>query len=144
LRHFGLAVDSGVAARSPLIGPVGLETFRLKWLVRDGPTNPESAIHRLNELFRPSLNTLVRLELLWHDLDTPSSSTPVNCFDLRSLAAAGKTLRIFRYETRLDDVNILEIISEILPHLAELSLTYHERDNAQLVKWTVHPSLAPM
>ncbi|KII92515.1 hypothetical protein PLICRDRAFT_37283 [Plicaturopsis crispa FD-325 SS-3] len=108
------------ASAPPVAGLQGLEKLRLGWRVHDAKgAPPGNAYARLAALVRPSLTTLVHLEL---DIDQDRRRPAP--FDLTQLRDAAPTLRTLRYQTQYDDTNVLDTITTLFPLLERLCLKW--------------------
>ncbi len=124
LRHAPLlefSLDSGITANvegQPTIGLSGLEKLSVRWNRSDHDDQPGSAYDHLYDLVRPSLSTLLDLEID----HCPYIHGPN--FDLQFLKPAGNTLRSFRYWVVSDDQSIFDHIPVLFPHLNKLDIRW--------------------
>ena len=108
LRQFCLIFQQSMKVEGqPLIGPSGLQKLSVIW--------ESSAFAQLDGFIRPSLTTLVELQI-------SSSSGGLADFDLRLLKPAGNTLRVFFFAPRRVAERIFHDIPDVLPNLTRLTI----------------------
>ncbi|KII91948.1 hypothetical protein PLICRDRAFT_526603 [Plicaturopsis crispa FD-325 SS-3] len=109
-----------VCAKTPLVdGLQGLKKLLVHWEVHDADPSAQYAHTHLLALVRPSLCTLVHLEL-----KIDQSRQRFRPFDLTALRDAGSTLRVFRYWAHIRDRGALEQITKLFPFLEWLCLEF--------------------
>lgn len=121
----------GPVEGQPVAGLSGLENLSIKWHLNDSTNIPGSSCAHLYEFIRPSLTTLVELNLDY----TPEDQYPD--FDLQLLRPAGHTLRVFDYTLQSNDESILHTIPEIFPHLTKLSIVWENLFTDHSILWKV-------
>lgn len=125
-----LRTDQHTPVALPLFsGPSGLKKLFITWSFSDAPSEPGSSIAQLYALVKPSLCTLVALEIQ-HRPKRPAME-----LDLRLLKPAGDTLRSFEYTISTLDDGILEIIADTFPNLTTLAVEWCHPPMGHSVLW---------
>jgi len=137
LRHAPLlefSLDNGISANvegQPTIGLSGLEKLSVIWNLRDHVDQPGSAYDHLYYLVRPSLSTLVDLQIEHYPRLGPK-------FDLQLLKPAGNTLRSFRFLAVGDDQSIFYDVPVLFPHLIKLDIRWSQHTpTRRSILWNV-------
>jgi len=126
LREFCLVIGQSMKVEGPpLIGPSDLQKLSIIW---ETSSHIFAACAQLYELIRPSLTTLVELQI-------NSSSEELANFDLHLLKPAGNTLRIFFFAPRRADERIFHDIPDVFPNLTHLAIIFKDPPSSAL--WAV-------
>ncbi|KAG6827274.1 hypothetical protein H0H92_012510 [Tricholoma furcatifolium] len=112
----------------PVEGISSLEKLSIQWRADDNPSIPGSSVDHLYHLIRPSLQTLIELELI----NIPET-TAVD-LDIRVLRDAGQTLQALSWMT-LNHDDILDTIPEIFPRLIKLALKWYRNEDRHSLRW---------
>ena len=101
-----------VANGEPIAGPEGLESITVTWCASDGLV-PGSSVSHLYKLLRPSLGTLMELEL--HDY-------PI--LDFLAFGPPCMSLCMLKYTTYIQSPKALEAVSQMFPNITRLELVF--------------------
>ena len=128
LREFFLVIRQSMKVEGPpLIGLSGLQKLSVIW---ETSSHIPAACAQLYEFIRPSLITLVELQI-------SSSSEELADFDLHLLKPAANTLRIFSFAPRRAAGRIFHDIPDVLPNLTQLAIMFKDPPSSAL--WAVSP-----
>ena len=113
----------------PTAGLAGLEKLSIVWRAEDILNKPGTSLAHLYEFIRPTLTTLVELEILFENDEL------IGDLDLQLLKPAANTLRTFKYALRSSDESVFDTIPAIFPHLSKLSLSWENLDTIYCIPW---------
>jgi hypothetical protein len=135
LRHLTFSVERGsVASGLPISGPGCLSTLLVSWKVHDEPGNRGKSLAHLSEFLRPSLATLVRLQIT--DFDAYWKPTDLEHIDFHLWPVCPSVQKIC-YKTRSHDTKVLDAISETFPNLTHLEMVFDSYGYNDWGVWTV-------
>lgn len=113
LRHLTFSLKYGSVAKGLLVaGPEGLESISVKWNCGSCRDDPGNSFSHLYEFLRPSLATLVHLELQ----DYPTIS------NFEVFAPACTSLRTLKYKTYSRSAKVLEPVADMFPNITNLEI----------------------
>ena len=113
----------------PTAGLAGLEKLSIVWCAVDTLNKPGSSLAHLYKFIRPTLTTLVELEI------TFENGPPIGDLDLQLLKPAANTLRTFRYTLRSTDESVFDTIPAVLPRLQKLSIKWEKLYTVYCIPW---------
>ena len=136
LRHLSFPVERGsVASGLPISGPGCLSSLRVCWRVHDKRGTRGKSLAHLSEFLRPSLATLVRLQIT--DFDMYWRPTFLEKHIDFHLWPVCPSVHHFRYKTRSHDTKVLDVVSKTFPNLTHLEMVFDSYGYNDWGVWTV-------
>ena len=113
----------------PTPGLAGLEKLSIVWCANDTLNKPGTSLAHLYEFIRPTLTTLVELEIVFEN------DQFIGDLDLQLLKPAANTLRTFKYTLQSPDESVFDSIAAIFPHLSRLSIKWESFYMTYCIPW---------